>query len=186
MEVVSSIIYLVITRNFWQKKRSVWYSSEIRTLCLIKWLSEMLEKNKVLAQMKKQKVRFLKNLFGTFYQAWTTYFWRVLTFIEALRQTTLSIIVCVLFAFSHFFHPLHIYFYTILPLFSIWRTSVQCSQQGYVLKKGNEWHIYFWNPNSYILYFEEMQQKNLKNFLLHFLLNFLNHKMLEWQFQKKK
>ena len=103
----------------------------------------------------------------------------MLTFIEALRQTTLSIIACVLFAFSHFFHPLHIYFYTILPLFSIWRTSVQCSQQGYVLKKGNEWHIYFWNPNSYILYFEEMQQKN-------FLLNFLNHKMLEWQFQKKK
>ena len=146
----------------------------------------MLEKNKVLAKMKKQNVRFLKNLFGTFYQAWTTYFWRVLTFIEALRQTTLSIIACVLFAFSHFFfHPLHIYFYTILPLFSIWRTSVQCSQQGYVLKKGNEWHIYFWNPNSYVLYFEEIQQKNSKNFLLHFLLNFLNHKMLEWQFQKK-
>ena len=68
----------------------------------------------------------------------------MLTFIEALRQTTLSIIACVLFAFSHFFSSLtYLFLYNTAFIFHL---KDVCSQQGYVLKKGKEWYTYFWNP----------------------------------------
>ena len=64
--------------------------------------------------------------------------------------------VCFICVFTFFSSPTYLFLYNTTFIFHL---KDVCSQQGYVLKKGNEWYINFWNPLSFILYLRKCRVK---------------------------